>query len=573
MYDKPFYIDAVDKGDTIHCWTRDRSNKLTRSEYPVSDYCYCFHPMNGKGTPEYWDIYGNPLKKVSFDNARDFRDYAKKNQNLFESDVPVVTKFLLENYSDGDFESPVNIAFYDIEVDFNLQEGTGYPTPKNPFGEITSFSLFDVHKQRYIMLINEKHQKTVTLKDDTYPVDTIWCRNEREMILEFVDVIEDIDVLAGWNVDTFDLPYIMERAFMHFSEDRVLEMFCRDGFKANRRDFVNAYLEEVWKWILVGRQHVDMLDLYKKFVPGMKSFKLDNVVRAEIGEEKIDFEDDLGTLYRENPQKYFDYSLHDSRLLKKLNDKLQIVEQAVLIARTSCVKMSAVVGSVTPIETELMKFCRKKGNIILPDKKENVRRKFKGAIVYDTIQGRHGMGFTVDLGSLYPSVMVTLGLSPETLVMQCEGYLDDYVEVMQRSKEDITVELRDGDRFVIPADELHDIILQNGYTISANGTIFSGELGILAEFVEYGLKLRSQYRKQADIEMDAGNIDGFKLFTLRQKVTKTRNNSVYGVTGEPSFRLFDLRLSESITISGQLVSKHQAVAADRMLDEYVAMVV
>jgi DNA polymerase elongation subunit (family B) len=215
-----------------------------------------------------------------------------------------------------------------------------------------------------------------------------------------------------------------------------------------------------------------------------------------------------------------------------------------------------------------MKFWRKKGNIILADRKENTRSKFKGAIVYDTVSGRHGMGFTIDLGSLYPSTMGVLGCSPETLLMQCIGGMDDYVAIIERRSDNIELEINDAtkEKIEITAIELSDLIRESGYTISANGTIFSGKMGLLAEFACEGLKLRKMYQGKMRECEEAKDLDGYKVFNLRQKVTKTRNNSIYGVTGEPSFRLYDSRISQSITLSAQFISKHQAVYGDKLLD-------
>lgn len=564
------YIDATEAHGLIHCWTRDEQGTLKHTQVDSGDYSYLFIPAND-GTDQYKNIFGVPMKRVDFKSPHDMRQYAIERDGVCESDVKPSFKYLLDNFSKAPTDAPYNALAYDIEVDFDLSDGKGYPMPTDPFGEINSFSCFDHSRETYVMFIPDKHQGNVKLNDEDYPVEIHWVASERDMLMAFASYIEHIDILYGWNTSSYDLPYIMERAIYHFDND-ALTMFCRNGLKARKRDYTDKFGNDIWTWVLAGRCHLDMMELYKKFVPGEKpSFSLNAIAELELEMEKIEYDGDLGELYRENPQKFYEYSLHDSRLLLLLENKKEIIRMAMTYARDSCVLPTDATGSVKPIDHGFIKFCREKGNIVVPDKTEHEKEKFDGAIVYDTLEGRHGYLFTIDLTALYPSVMIMLGLSPETLLMQCRGEVDDYVAIVSRHDKEISVFVEGTNELVkLPAWEMDDIIRDNGYTISASGTIFDGSLGLLSEFTKNGFDLRVEQKEIMAKAYKEGNKARGDLYNLLQSVTKIKNNSIYGCCGNLHFRLFDIRMAKSITLTGQIVSKHQAFKTNDVINEICA---
>lgn len=569
------YVDVVSSGDDIVVWERDEGGNLITRAVPNDDYLYCFIPQNGEGESEFKNIYGKPVKKVFFDKSRDIREFAD-GRETFESDVPLKYRFLIDEYF-GKQTNPTNTLFYDIEVDFDLSEGHGHPKPKNPYGEINLIQTFDNNKKIFTMFIDEALRGEIELSDKDYPVEIRWFTSEPDLLNEFAAFLDErtIDFLAGWYVSMFDLPYIMERAIKLFGEKKAVTMFCRDGFKATKREFIDDYGEEVWEWQFSGRKNVDMLALYKTFIPSEQtSFSLDSIAFEELGVNKVDVDDgDLGEMYRNNPQKFCEYGLRDVQILKWLDDKLTLMETANMMATSSCVLISDVTGSVKPIENSFMGFCKERG-IVLPDKKSHDKEEFEGAIVYDTIAGRHGWTFSADLTALYPSAMIMLGLSVETFIYQLLGGFDDYVAVMSRNP-DVTVTVEDvvsNDKFDVTASEMYDIIIENGFCISANGSVFNGDLGLIAEFVQTVFVDRKKNRAFAEECEKNGDSARAKIFDLRQKVLKRKANSSYGCISNNYFRLFDIRLAKSITLTGQVISKQQAYRANSVLNELMGEV-
>lgn len=565
------YIDIAQYRDEVHVWGRDIEGNLTKETHDVSEFTYCFIPDN-KGNGGYKNIYGTPYRKVSFKNQFEMREFvlSRPNDDICESDISPAYKAIHELYHDTDASAPMNVGLFDIEVDFDLKDGKGYPRPENPYGEINSIQIYDKKNNRYIMLIPDHLKNLIDLKDeyDGLPVKIYWTMNEREMLNTFAS-LEHIDLYSGWFSDGFDLPYIIKRAEKLFGEKAAKTMFCRDGFKLHSRKFLDGYGNESEKFTLVGRQHVDFMELYKKFNPGQKpSFSLDTICEYEEVGKKVQYEDegDLGTLYRENPQKFYEYALHDVRLLKDLDKKLGIMDLAIMMARMSLVKVADVTGAVKPIEQNLIKFCRENGNIVLPNKKENEVTKIPGAIVYDTVSGVNSWTISVDLTALYPSTMMMLGLSNETAILQCADKDTDYWNIIAKSDKIVEVVDRDtGEADHVTAKDLHGFIVENGFVVSGNGTIFNGQSGLLANFVADKVKRRKFHQKISKTTSDSVEA---KINDLIQKVFKIDANSVFGCTCEKSFRLFDPDIASSITHTARVISRHQAVAANKILEDF-----
>lgn len=555
------YVDVAMRRGVITVWCRDDDGQLFTIDHNESDFTYCYQPSSDQ---DMLNLHNHSMKKVSFTSRREMQDFVGNRKDIAMSDVSPIDKLMIDMYSDIKMDSPYNVLYYDIETAFDLANGKGYPTPENPHGEINLFQAFDKTRRRYTIITYDQ-DVVVEDKDDGYPVDIIRVCGEAALLDEVAILLEDIDIFSGWYTDGFDLPYIMARAHILFDKSKALTMFCRGGHNARSRTFFNDNGKEVTEWQTVGRVHVDMLDLFKKFNPGERtSFSLNSICEEVLGLEKVEYDGDLGTLARENTQMFHDYGLRDAFLLMRLDAKMDIIPLAVMIARLSSVRVNEVTGSIRVIDNGLIKFAKDLG-IVLPDKREHDREKFAGAIVYDTIAGLHGWAMTVDLSALYPSVMRMLGLSPETIVMQLRGEQEDFIKVVERSSDMVVVTHEEsGERFSCRASEVWDMIKENGYTISANGTIFSGEMGLVAQYVESLGVNRKKYQHLMATDPDVQKRSTWNLF---QKVFKVYGNSAYGCIGNNFFRLFDIRMAKSITLTAQHISKHQACMVNTLLNE------
>jgi len=561
------YIDATRIRDEVWCWERDRNGELFTNVVPAPYYCYM-----KSATPEAVSIFGDPVKRVDFESFKEFKDFKSHRNDLFESDIAPEYKHLSDTYHSTDTEVPVHIGFFDIEVDFNLKDGLGYPRPENPFGEINAISLFDTAKGEYHMLMFDTPElNKVTLKDPDgeYPVIIHRTRNERDLLLCFADVIKDIDILTAWNGDKFDIPYIMARATKHFGASAP-SLLCRDDFLAKSSEKVDAFGNDFTKWELVGRLHLDMLDIYKKFTYEVKrSYALNAIAEEELGEKKTDYDDNLGELYRNDPQTFFEYSLQDARLLKKLNDKKRIIELLIQLGRKATIRFPDVLGTVKMIESLVVNYCHTHDPnqlVVVPDKKDHDKETLEGGYVYETMTGRHEWMASYDLTSLYPSVMMMLGISPETYIFQAKNRFQDYIKIVTESEDEVVLQAvgqhvdyrhLKGEDFHFTGKEAMEFIREQGYCISANGCIFTGKDGFVSRVIRNGFETRKHYKVMMKEAAKAGDKEKEALYDLYQMASKIVINSAYGAITNNHFRFFDIDLGKSITLTGQIISKAQ----------------
>ena len=561
------YIDAQQFKSAVHVWERGEDGELIHTTYSSPYNLYMRDNTESKS--KFKDIYGNPLKKLEFDSRRSLEKFADSHGDVVcESDLSPSYKVLLDHYRDSKTDAPYNVCLFDIEVDFDLSEGRGYPSPEDPFGEINAISVYDSKFNAYLMFIPEHLKGKVELEDTRHnlPIEHVWCISEMDMFRMFVEYLYHVDIWCSFNGDQFDTRYMMERAIILFGEDKALTLFTRNNIKARRREFIDDYGQDTWEWKFPGRPHLDLMRLYKKFHPGeKKSFSLDSICLEELGEQKIPYDGDLGKLYRDDPQTFFEYSLHDSRLLMMLEDKQKLIDLTMFMCRDGCFLPTDIYQSVKPIEMAIMKMCRSDG-VILPDHKNNEKEEFPGALVFDSMIGKSNWVCSSDVVSEYPSVMMMLGLSLETMVFQLTGGYEDYVKVITSddSEGDIKVELMDGSIETAPPSAINEIIRDSGYTISGNGTIFNGSEGILARFVRQCFERRQHYKKMMK---EATDDYERAMYNVYQLATKTQANSTYGCCSNVAFRMYDIRLAGSITLTAQLFTKFLAYRGNKYIEE------
>jgi DNA polymerase elongation subunit (family B) len=559
------YIDGIQSKGNIVVWTRDSNHKLKKVEAEAPYYCY---HVDNEGTLK--TIFGHSVSKMEFANRLDFNNFVDSHNLVFESDISPLHKYLSDNYYKTD--GPFHKAYFDIEVDFNLDLGVGYPTLDNPYGEVTSISLYDSYKNEYhlIMLCSDR---SIVLEDDDehIPVNNYHCVTERQLLDTFLHVIEDIDILSAWNGDDFDIPYIIARCQKIYGEDKGIRALCRDGFPANVRPYIDDFGNDKIKFELAGRQHLDMLELYKKFTyEEATSYKLDNIAEKELKKNKRSYPGDLSQLYRNDPKAFFDYSLHDTRLLKQLDDKKKLLNLAVGMSRQATIRFNEVMGSIKYLEFSIRNHCHfdREEVLIIPDRNDdNKKESFPGAFVLDTKPGIYGWSQSIDLASLYPSVMRALNISPETHVLQCLNGHFDFIEVVQQTDKMIgVIEIDTQETTYLKAKDLHQLMKQMNLTISANGSLFDNSyMGIIPEVLTIWYKRRKDMQKKSKQFAKDNDKTQSEYFDMLQHIAKIGLNSLYGAISNPFSRFYTLDCAKSITLTGQEIEKYQMRKVDQLV--------
>ena len=338
---------------------------------------------------------------------------------MYENDINPVFRCLEENYL-GKETPKLNVVFFDIEVDFDPERG--YATTDDPFMPITAISCYLSWTDQLVTLakipngMNIATAHTLTERFD----NTMLFEKEKDMLDAFLTLIEDADIISGWNSEGYDIPYTVGRIQKVLSSDDTRRL-CFWGEKPKKRMF-EKYGREQLSYDLIGRVHLDLLELYRKYTYEERhSFRLDAIGEHELGEKKTVYEGSLDNLYKNDFGLFIEYNRQDTALLAKLEKKLKFIELANEIAHQNTVLLQTTMGAVAVTEQAIVNEAHRRG-MQVPGRKFRDKNAepvtAAGAYVATPKKGIHDWIGSVDINSLYPSVIRALNMGPETIVGQ-----------------------------------------------------------------------------------------------------------------------------------------------------------
>lgn len=588
------YVDSIwdREKDVVKVIERDPKKGRLYQEYPAK---YVFYYPDQKG--KHRSIYGEPLSRVS---TKSFKDFIKEQKihssyKLYESDINAVFRILEEHYL-GQEPPKLNVAFFDIEVDFDPERG--YASPEDAFMPITAIA---VHLQWLDTLVClAVPPKTLTIEKAKEQVkdfpNTYLFETEAEMLEMFLDLIEDADVLSGWNSEGFDIPYTVNRVTKALSKEDTRRFCLWDQFP-KKRDY-EKYGKAAVTYDLVGRVHLDSLELYRKYTYEERhSYRLDAIAEYELGETKTVYEGTLDQLYNNDFKKFIEYNRQDCALLNKLDNKLNFIDLANTIAHENTVLLQTTLGAVAVTEQAIINEAHHRG-LIVPSriKKDDLGdTQAAGAYVAYPKKGLHDWIGSMDINSLYPSVIRALNMGPETIVGQLrpektdqyireqmgihkksfaaawEGLFGtmEYEAVMRQDRAfEIILDWENGETNVMSAAEVYKLIFESKqhWMLSANGTIFTYDTeGVIPGLLKRWYAERKELQKKLKAAKDANNDIEEEYWDKRQLVKKINLNSLYGAILNSGCRFFDKRIGQSTTLTGRSIARHMAGKVNEMI--------
>ena len=589
------YVDAIHSRDNDRIFVVERGSDGKRhfNEFPAN---YVFYYPDNKG--KYRSIYGDPVSRFSTRKRQEFEKEKRihSNKALFESDVNVVFRCLSENYLKVDAPK-LHTCFFDIEVDFDPEKG--FSPTSDPFNPVTAISMYlDWQDLLVTLVIAPKSMSSETAQEICNEFENCMLfTNEKDMFDVFFQLIEDADVLTGWNSEGYDIPYMVNRVTRVMSKDDTRK-FCLLGQLPKPRTY-ERFGKEEQTYDLVGRIHMDYLQLYKKYnYESRHSYKLDAIGEMEVGENKTQYEGTLDQLYNKDFKTFVEYNRQDTMLLVKIHNKLKFLELANQLAHENTVLLPTVMGSVAMIEMAIFNEAHERG-LVVPDKKrrgENEdEQQAAGAYVATPKRGMHEWVGAVDINSLYPSVIRALNMAGETIVGQVRQTLtaqymkdkglrlaqekkrykdgdDDvsgailweglfgcleYTAIMNQERGTVlTIDYEDGRSEEYSAAEIWKMIFDSHrpWMLSANGTIFTNEKeGVVPGLLTRWYSDRKEMQKKL---REATTSDDRDYWDKRQLVRKILLNSAYGALLNEHCRFYDKRIGQSVTLSGRQIVRH-----------------
>lgn len=549
-----FYTNvAMSRGDIL---LRGIENgKRVSKKIPYKPYLF----IPTKKETEYQTLEGHPVGRVDFDSIKEAKDFMREYEDVGGMPIYGLDKFVYTFINDeykrgGDImydPSLINVCPIDIEV--SLADDKGFPDIQVAANPVT------------LITMGDKDGKLVSLgcgefRNDDPNVEYYRCADEQALLRTFVDLLNSPrfspDVITGWNVEFFDIPYLINR-IMRVLGDAWARKISPWGFLQERK--IELMGKEVQIYIPVGITVLDYLQLYKKFAyTQQESYKLDHVAQEELGERKLEFEGTLAELEVNDYQKYVEYNIHDVRLIYKLDDKLKLIELVYAMAYDAGVNYQDTFTTVGLWDVIIHNHLMKTKTVIHQFKKAERDEPILGGYVKDPVPGMYKWVVSLDLNSLYPHIIMQYNISPETYL----GWVPEEGECENKEQAEARVIRALNGQM----NQYRDYMDDRNVVISANMCMFSREKqGFLPALMQKMYNDRVVYKNQMiDAKKayeSASDKEKIQLekdiarFNNLQMAKKIQLNSGYGALANVWNRWFKREFAEGITSSAQLTTR------------------
>src|SRR6056300_332469 len=444
MYQNAYYQREK---NLVHIW----DDKKGYFNFPYTRYAY---EKSARG--EYETLYGDKVSKIY--------KFKKDDPDLFESDVPETTRVLVDTYTDSDLPSEGHVILtYDIECEME----SGLPNPEEAKNELTSIALHDSATNQYWVLVMDKAGEMLERKTDKAIV--IPFRTEEDMLMKYLELYEMINpsIVTGWNIDYFDTPMLYNRIKRLLGEQQA------NRLSPIGKCFWSPYRK---RYFMAGVSYLDYLSLYKNFTyTELDSYRLDSIAQKELGRGKIEYDGNLDILFREDIEKFIEYNLVDVELVVEFDKKLDFIDLCRGIAHAGHVPYEDFVYSSKYLEVAMLTYLRRK-ILVAPNKpadrqermqeiRDNNQEKFIGAYVKDPIVGKYDWIYDLDLTSLYPSIIMTVNISPESKI----GKIQDW-DANKFVKGEVDTYYIGEDS--ISKENLKKYLEQSKFSVASNGVLY-----------------------------------------------------------------------------------------------------
>ena len=512
---------------------KDGAQKKYRINYKPS----LFVPV-GKES-KYKTLDGRNVAKVKFDSIPEATKWVNEYKNVTNFEYFGNTRHQYPFIAD-EFPGKVDWDLSQIKllsIDIECESENGFPSPDKAAEPLICITVKD-HTSKKIIVFGMGN-----FVNDREDVQYFNCSTETHLIEMFTKfwVGYNPDIITGWNVKFFDMPYLMNR-FKHLMGEEWINQFSPWGVVEQRttRTTAKGYNREESFYDVLGVDVLDYLDLYRKLTfVRRESYKLDYIGEVELGQNKLENPyDTFKEFYSNDYQRFVEYNIQDVELVDKLEDKMQLIALHLTMAYEAKVNYQDVFGQVRIWDCIIYNHLRSK-NIVPPAIQESKTSDgYEGAYVKDPVVGFHDWICSFDLNSLYPHLIMQYNISPETMV----GFEPNRVNVENMLNE---------------KSDLSDL---DGRTITPNGAQFrTDKRGFLPELMDTLYQERVIYKKKMLEAQKMYQQTGDKKYEFEiaknhniQLARKIALNSAYGAIGNQYFRYFDVRHAEGITMAGQL---------------------
>jgi DNA polymerase elongation subunit (family B) len=372
-------------------------------------------------------LYGDDAYPIQPGSIVDCREFVKKYDGVDGFPIFGQLNYTLQftneyNSTAWDYSF---LSSWSVDIETEVVEGadgnTEFPDPGTAKANVLLITMVNmITEQTFTFGVNGYTGKAKT--------SYMNCSSEKELFKQFINFWEQkrIDIITGWNVAQFDLPYLINRITSILGEDAVKRLSpwgrvsCREREFKGKREFAVEML---------GVSVLDYIDLYKKYIlTKQESYSLQHIAMVELGHTKLDHSQfkSWNEFHRTDWNLFTDYNCVDALLIKQLDDKLRLIELVLTVAYKANVNYEDVSSPVKVWDAIISNDCIKR-DVVLPQQDRERSQILDGAYVKEPIPGWYKNVVSLDATSLYPSIIMTNNISPETWVGNCGLTIDDFL--------------------------------------------------------------------------------------------------------------------------------------------------
>lgn len=454
---------------------------------------------------DYLKVYKEKIQYKSTDFKDFILDLHKEGIQTYEADLGPAKRWMIDNNIEIEDFDNIDLWYMDIETDDSSGKPIQYKKKGNkevvdPIDPVLSVAFVDRKgtAKFFYNQASDKNDKTKLLE------------GEKKLLWEVKKFIDgNVDMVVGWNSSGFDMEFLRGRMKIH-----KVSMF--------------------YFWHIL---HEDMMKRTKYFYmkdpearQQIKSYSLDFISNHFLGEGKIKHKEKIFEMYRDNFQKFKEYNIQDCQLLRRLEDQLGMIRLTYQMFQI-CGMPAQDWAMIKNIDTFMLRASNKKGTRHqtgeaflkgwMPDGDDEAA--YLGAFVIDPIPGKYHNVYDLDFKSLYPNIIRTFNISPDT-------YLGEGAKK---------------NAIVTPGVVLDDKM--RGQASYKKGP------GIIPEEITKLLDEREKIRTKQKAAKDPLE---WRDLNVKQLVVKELANSIYGAIGNRGFRGSSMNMAESITGTGQHLITH-----------------
>jgi DNA polymerase elongation subunit (family B) len=509
---------------------------------------------------------GTPVEEMKFDSMSEAADFVKLYDGVHNfriyGNTNYVAQFLAEKFP-GDVKFNMNhIAIGDIDIE--VASDDGFPHADEAKHPVISIAYKSSKSNVYHVwgMGNYDPTKTELELPAGVLIQYRRCKDESDLLFQFITYWENHypDIITGWNVRLFDIPYLLNRIKKILGEDNMKRLspwkivnYRKIGVKGKDLDTYEIY----------GVGQLDYIDLFQKFgytYGTQESYALDHIAYVVLGERKLSYAEhgSLHGLYKSDFQKFIDYNIKDVMLVDRIDAEMRLIELACIMAYKGGVNYGDTLGTTAIWDSIIYRHLNRK-NVIIPQSAHKAGDTYPGGYVKDVQVGLHDWVVSFDLNSLYPNLIVQYNMSPETLLTGDGDFAPHGVDYYLDAKH----------------DPLPPSTRERNIAVAANGSCYrKDKQGCVPEIIVglyderkaikkqmLGIKQEYERNKSPELKRQMNQLDN------SQQAVKILLNSLYGAMGNQHFRYYDLRIAEGVTLSGQLAIRWAEKAMNGALNK------